>query len=33
MFGGRPSAATDPLSTELPYRLRDDFLSPGELAF
>ena len=33
VFGGRPSAATDPESTELPYRLRDDFLSPGELAF
>ena len=33
LFGGRPSAATDPESTELPYRLRDDFLSPGELAF
>ena len=33
MFGGRPSAATDPASTELPYRLRDDFLSPSELAF
>ena len=34
MFGGRPSAETALKSTdELPYRLRDDFLSPGELAF
>ena len=33
LFGGRPSAETGAQSTELPYRLRDDFLSPGELAF
>ena len=34
MFGGRPSAETGAQSKdEFPYRLRDDFLSPGELAF